>query len=1595
MNYRILTKTVAARVCVPGHGTAIHPRHFSETCRKPFLMCRHPFICLQSLHLVIACVVGLVGAAHAQVPAFPGAEGFGAYATGGRGGDVYYVNNLNNSGAGSFADAIATVPAQGRTIVFGVSGYIHVNKTRLAKSKVTIAGQTAPGDGIGFKDGSFIIDGDDIIIRHARYRYRDQAAGGDCINIENGVTDLMLDHLSIQFSTDENLSSFDQDPRPDDMTLQWSLNAWGLESHSAGGLWDVEKVTTHHTLWSHNHTRNPKARPYGLLDWINNVTFDWDIGFIMGDSTTPADWKSNVRGSYFICPPGNLRSVALEKARIDRNGNHNFTLHVDDNLFDKNGNGLLDGSDFGYGIASGSYVVSNNPIVLGSPLPVAIDPPLTAYKKIVSSAGALRLDAGSSIAIRDEVDGILMNNLVTRTPNHVSNESQTGASNGGMGALNSIAAPSDSDLDGMPDYWELSLGSNVSGDDHNNPVPAGAYVPNIPAGYTLLEEYLHFRAIPHAVLPKSTVEAPSSLTTDLRRFASGFNTAPVVFTLSNVINGSATLQPDGYTVIFEPPANFSGRSRFDFTVTDGDGSTWTQTLAVLVSSVGLPHDLKWKGDGGANLWNTNDLNFLDGTTAATFSIGDNVVFDDSGLNAPDINIISVLAPGLVDVSAAQDYTFSGSGNLAGGMVLTKSGAGVLTVRNPNSYVGGTVIDEGTLVIGGGGNIGSGGVTFQGGALTSAYGPVSTLNLGGMMTVPSGETGTLNLSPRVTLNGLSGGGTLNLNVSGTVFNYDRLAGSHSGFNGALNITGTVPGAVLSLYFNGGAFDGNLGNATVHLDNVTILGRHNSTGNTLTLGALTGTASAALGGSGYAGNETITVGGLGLNTTYGGSIANGVSTTLINKVGSGTLILTGNNSHTGNTTVSGGTLRISGNNGPSPVVAASGGNVAGTGTIGGMLTGQTGSRISPGNTPGEAGTLNVAGGVDLAGTTLLFDLSSNPASGNDRILMSGGTLIYRTPPAFFQFNLMDGLLGAGTYTLIWGGTGTSAPGSPSLQHNLPTGGRQTFALQRSGGGSADAFARLIVSGSPGSVVWQGTSGANWDLTTLNWLNGASADRYFNFDNVRLDDTAAVSSLNLAGTLVPLSVTVSNSALNYAFSGGTLGGPMKLAKQGTGTLTLSTPHSFTGGSEISGGIVVMLSDHLLGSGDIVLSGGGLAVLGGNLTNHVSVSGSGTVYGSGAVHSTLAGLITGNGNLSISAPSSRIVTQESDLSGFSGTLILTGTGSYRLNQAGTVWGNTQCTFDLGSSGTLNNRATTYPVTVELGALTGGAGSRLMASEKSEGSGLTDTYFVGHLNLDSTFNGTIQNGPTHDLALTKTGSGTLTLTAGSSYSGGTVVGEGALRVNNATGSGTGGGEVIVETGATLGGVGAIGGPATLAEGAALEPGASPGTLTFNSDLILNELTDLYFELGTNSDSVVVDGILFAAGGLHISDAGGFGPGTHPLFFWNTNETMTLGMLSVETAPPGYNYSVSTNAPGRIDLVVTTPAPVFGQIGTSGDDLILSGSGGPPGGDYLVLTATNLALPLVQWLPVSTNQYDTSGNFSITNPIEPGVREQFYRLEQP
>ena len=560
---------------------------------------------------IAAMILFMVGlGANAQIPAFPGAEGFGAYANGGRGGDVYTVVNLNSSGEGSLRYGIENAPAAGRTIVFAVSGYIPIsynsstgNQTvRIVQDNITIAGQTAPGDGIGLKDGRILVTGTDSVIRHIRVRHGKYGAAGDCINIESSADNCMLDHVSLMFSTDENISFFNSSV--DNFTMQYCTSSWGMERHNAGGLWDLQHGSCHHTLWAHHRTRNPKARPNGLLEWINNVTYHWrNEGFIMGDTTSDVDYYANIIGCYYLSIPDYDISVdytPLSKARLrDSDGQPNFHLYLADTFLDADNNGYLSGSDRGTSIASDNPDFSSTPFS-GAPVAVTTDDAETAYYKVIASAGALRLDANAS-SLRDELDTLLIDSVINQESILVAKDSPVttdpdeppsngeqhladayGISNNGFGTLTSAMYPTDSDGDGMPDYWENTLGWSATVQDHNTAMPSsGGYLTgssffpeNTVAGYTRLEEYLHFMASPHASIP-----ANSSIDIDLSRYTQGFEWPE--FTITEVSNGSAVL--DGSTLRFTPDADFSGRCSFKFTVEDIDYHSWTQTFLVLAT----------------------------------------------------------------------------------------------------------------------------------------------------------------------------------------------------------------------------------------------------------------------------------------------------------------------------------------------------------------------------------------------------------------------------------------------------------------------------------------------------------------------------------------------------------------------------------------------------------------------------------------------------------------------------------------------------------------------------------------------------------------------------------------------------------------------------------------------------------------------------------------------------------------------------------------------------------------------------------------------------------------------------------------------------
>ena len=222
------------------------------------------------------------------------------------------------------------------------------------------------------------------------------------------------------------------------------------------------------------------------------------------------------------------------------------------------------------------------------------------------------------------------------------------------------------------------------------------------------------------------------------------------------------------------------------------------------------------------------------------------------------------------------------------------------------------------------------------------------------------------------------------------------------------------------------------------------------------------------------------------------------------------------------------------------------------------------------------------------------------------------------------------------------------------------------------------------------------------------------------------------------------------------------------------------------------------------------------------------------------------------------------------------------------------------------------------------------------------------------------------------------------------AVNSGTLCADNLSGSATGTSPLEVFSGATLTGFGIIGGATTVDNGATLAPGDPVGTLTFTNNLTLNDNSILQFGLGTNTDSIVVNGDLNLTGQLNVTNAGGFGVGVYPLFI--CGGALNLGNLTLASAPAGFKYSFGTNSPGVVQLIVAplTP-PVFDNVNVVANTLTLSGNNGVPLGNYFVLESSNL----LNWSVIATNQFDAGGNFNFTTNAPAGSPPNFFRLQLP
>ncbi len=461
--------------------------------------------------LAWVCILALIPdafAAHTpQVPAFPGAEGYGSVARGGRGGTVIAVTNLNDSGPGSLR---AAVEAEGpRIIVFRVSGTIKLNSPlKIRHPYITIAGQTAPGDGICLRDHQLSIDADDIIIRYIRVRLGDETGrDADAIG-SRGHKNLILDHVSASWSIDETMSIY----HCENVTVQWCLISESLYQsnhvkghHGFGGIWGSDYSTHHHNLLAHHSSRNPRfASGSGHTDYRNNVVYNWGYNSAYGGEKMQAGSDRftttfvNMVANYYKPGPGTRKGDSRHRivAPSSRDEGADYgKWYVADNVMVGSEAVTADNWNGGVQPQHGDKYISA--LKLEEPwdaMPIRQQTAKEAYEAVLAHVGA-------SLPKRDAVDRRIVAEVREGTATYaggtyatdqdlVDPEAKSGIIDsqsdvGGWPELKSLPAPRDNDGDGMPDEWEKQYGLNPS-DADDGPKDKDS------DGYTNVEEYLNW-----------------------------------------------------------------------------------------------------------------------------------------------------------------------------------------------------------------------------------------------------------------------------------------------------------------------------------------------------------------------------------------------------------------------------------------------------------------------------------------------------------------------------------------------------------------------------------------------------------------------------------------------------------------------------------------------------------------------------------------------------------------------------------------------------------------------------------------------------------------------------------------------------------------------------------------------------------------------------------------------------------------------------------------------------------------------------------------------------------------------------------------------
>ena len=467
-------------------------------------------------------VMALAATATEQLPAFPGAEGFGRYVTGGRGGKILHVTKLDDSGYQSLRWCLQQQGA--KIIVFDVSGTIHLQSALSIPSNTTIAGQSAPGDGICVADYPVSISGNNVIVRYMRFRLGNKNVLKDGADGWDGFggfdkQDWIIDHCSVSWSIDECLSVLGNK----NTTVQWCLVAQSLVNsghskgaHGYGGNWGGSGASFHHNLIAHHTSRTPRLGPRPTtqlderMDMRNNVIYNFGgNGCYGGEGMTV-----NIVNNYYKPGPGSptgdkakriagigirtndyIKTYPAYAPALHLWGKYYVTGNVNSKYSDVTSNnwtiGIINQVDASS--CDGTFTqATKDSIRLYEPMPFITTTTHTAqqaYERVLDYVGAsLHRDSFDEMIVSDTRQGKASHTgkgLSSGFINSQDDNKPTGAAStwSAWPTLNSTAAPTDTDKDGIPDEWETAHGMNPNS-------ASDAQTLN-DEGYMMIEVYLN------------------------------------------------------------------------------------------------------------------------------------------------------------------------------------------------------------------------------------------------------------------------------------------------------------------------------------------------------------------------------------------------------------------------------------------------------------------------------------------------------------------------------------------------------------------------------------------------------------------------------------------------------------------------------------------------------------------------------------------------------------------------------------------------------------------------------------------------------------------------------------------------------------------------------------------------------------------------------------------------------------------------------------------------------------------------------------------------------------------------------------------------